>query len=144
MSFTRYGFFLLLATLALIPGLALAGDGPYNYISAAELEARLTANQPVNIVDIQVEEEFAQHHIKGATPTYAYPVKSDTDRAKLDATVEQLKGNADPVVVVCPRGAGGAKRTYDYLQQQGIAAERLLILEKGQEGWACVPLTESR
>lgn len=144
MSFTRYGFFLLLATLALIPGLALAGDGPYNYISAAELEARLTANQPINIVDIQVEEEFAQHHIKGATPTYAYPVKSDTDRAKLDATVEQLKGNADPVVVVCPRGAGGAKRTYDYLQQQGIAAERLLILEKGQEGWACVPLTESR
>jgi len=144
MSFTRYGFFLLLATLALIPGLALAGDGPYNYISAAELEARLTANQPVNIVDIQVEEEFAQHHIKGATPTYAYPVKSDTDRAKLDATVEQLKGNADPVVVVCPRGAGGAKRTYDYLQQQGIAAERLLILEKGQEGWACAPLTESR
>lgn len=144
MSFTRYGFFLLLATLALIPGLALAGDGPYNYISAAELEARLTANQPVNIVDIQVEEEFAQHHIKGATPTYAYPVKSDTDRAKLDAAVEQLKGNADPVVVVCPRGAGGAKRTYDYLQQQGIAAERLLILEKGQEGWACAPLTESR
>lgn len=144
MSFTRYGFFLLLAALALIPGLALAGDGPYNYISAAELEARLTANQPVNIVDIQVEEEFAQHHIKGATPTYAYPVKSDTDRAKLDAAVEQLKGNADPVVVVCPRGAGGAKRTYDYLQQQGIAAERLLILEKGQEGWACAPLTESR
>lgn len=144
MSFTRYGFFLLLAALALIPGLALAGDGPYNYISAAELEARLTANQPVNIVDIQVEEEFAQHHIKGATPTYAYPVKSDTDRAKLDAAVEQLKGNGDPVVVVCPRGAGGAKRTYDYLQQQGIAAERLLILEKGQEGWACVPLTESR
>lgn len=144
MSFTRYGFFLLLAALALIPGLALAGDGPYNYISAAELEARLTANQPVNIVDIQVEEEFAQHHIKGATPTYAYPVKSDTDRAKLDAVVEQLKGNADPVVVVCPRGAGGAKRTYDYLQQQGIAAERLLILEKGQEGWACAPLTESR
>lgn len=144
MSFTRYGFFLLLAALALIPGLALAGDGPYNYISAAELEARLTANQPVNIVDIQVEEEFAQHHIKGATPTYAYPVKSDTDRAKLDAAVEQLKGNGDPVVVVCPRGAGGAKRTYDYLQQQGIAAERLLILEKGQEGWACAPLTESR
>ena len=144
MSFTRYGFFLLLAALALIPGLALAGDGPYNYISAAELEARLTANQPVNIVDIQVEEEFAQHHIKGATPTYADPVISDTDRAKLDAAVEQLKGNADPVVVVCPRGAGGAKRTYDYLQQQGIAAERLLILEKGQEGWACAPLTESR
>ena len=47
-------------------------------------------------------------------------------------------------MIVCPRGAGGAKRTYDHLLQQGIAAERLLILEKGQEGWACAPLTESR
>jgi thiosulfate/3-mercaptopyruvate sulfurtransferase len=99
---------------------------------------------PTNIVDIQVEEEFSQHHIKGATPTYAYPVKSDADQTKLNTIVEQLKANTDPVVIVCPRGAGGAKRTYDHLFQQGIPADRLLILEKGQEGWACAPLTEKR
>jgi len=135
---------LLLLVILLIPVFSWAGDGKYNYISAADLEARLTASQPTNIVDIQVEEEFAQHHITGAIPTYAYPVKSDADRAKLDATVEQLKTNDDPVVVVCPRGAGGATRTYDYLLQQGISSERLVILEKGQEGWACAPLTESK
>lgn len=143
MSLPRSCFFLLLAIL-LVHSYSWAGDGKYNYISAAALEARLTANQPTNIVDIQVEDEFAQHHIKGATPTYAYPVKSDTDRAKLDATVERLKTNDDPVVVVCPRGAGGATRTYDYLLQQGISAERLLILEKGQGGWTCTPLTEKQ
>jgi thiosulfate/3-mercaptopyruvate sulfurtransferase len=143
MSLSRYGFFLLLVIL-LVPGISLASNGKYNYISATDLETRLTANLPTNIVDIQVEEEFTQHHIKGATPTYAYPVKSDADRAKLDITIEQIKGNNDPVVVVCPRGAGGAKRTYDYLLQQGISAERLLILEKGQEGWSCTPLTEGR
>jgi rhodanese-related sulfurtransferase len=143
MSLSRYGFFLLLVIL-IIPGISLASNGKYNYISAADLETRLTAKLPTNIVDIQVEEEFTQHHIKGATPTYAYPVKSDADRSKLDMTIEQIKGNNDPVVVVCPRGAGGAKRTYDYLLQQGIPAERLLILEKGQEGWSCTPLTESR
>ncbi|MEN8687113.1 MAG: rhodanese-like domain-containing protein [Desulfuromonadales bacterium] len=142
MFFARYGFSLLLAIL-LIPGLSLADDGRYNYISAADLEARLNAKLPTHIVDIQVEEEFAQHHIKGATATYAYPVKSDADRAKLDHIVGQIEGDNDPVVIVCPRGAGGAKRTYDYLLQQGISAERLLILEKGQEGWACTPLTES-
>ena len=143
MSLFRYGFFLLLAIL-FISSVSLASSGKYNYISAADLETRLNANLPTNIVDIQVEEEFSQHHIKGATPTYAYPVKSDTDRTKLDLTVEQIKGNNDPVVVVCPRGAGGAKRTYDYLLEKGISAERLLILEKGQEGWDCAPLTESR
>jgi len=143
MFLSRYGLFLLFAIL-LIPGLSLADNGKYNYISATDLETRLNANLPTNIVDIQVEDEFTQHHIKGATPTYAYPVKSDTDRIKLEAIVEELKANTDPVVIVCPRGAGGAKRTYDYLLQQEISAERLLILEKGQAGWACVPLTESR
>ena len=143
MFLSRCGFFVLLAIL-LIPNISLANNGKYNYISAADLETRLTANLPTNIVDIQVEEEFRQHHIKGATPTYAYPVKSDADRTKLEMTIEQIKGNNDPVVVVCPRGAGGAKRTYDYLLEKGISAERLLILEKGQEGWACAPLTESR
>ena len=138
----RFDFILLLAIL-LIPGISLASNSQYNYISAADLETRLTTKLPTNIVDIQVEEEFSQHHIKGATPTYAYPVKSDTDRTKLDTVVEQLKTNTDPVVIVCPRGAGGAKRTYAHLLQQGIPAERLLILDKGQEGWACLPFTEN-
>ena len=142
MYLARYGFSLLLA-IFLFSGTSLADGNRYTYISAADLEARLNAKLPTHIVDIQVEEEFVQQHIKGATPTYAYPVKSDADRAKLDTTVEQIKGNNDPVVIVCPRGAGGAKRTYDYLLQQGIPAERLLILEKGQEGWSCMPLTES-
>lgn len=143
MSLSRHSLFLLL-TLLFLPTTSLASNVEYKYITAADLEARLTANQPTNIVDIQVEEEFSQHHIKGATPTYAYPVKSDSDRAKLDMTIKEIKGNNDPVVIVCPRGAGGAKRTYDYLLEEGISPERLLILEKGQEGWACAPLTEGR
>lgn len=143
MSFQRC-FFLLLSAMLILPGMAFASGTEYNYISAADLEARLTANQTTNVVDIQVEEEFSQHHIKGAVPTHAYPVKSDTDRAKLDAAIEQIKTNSDPVVIVCPRGEGGAKRTYDYLLQQGVAAERLLILEKGQSGWTCAALTEGK
>jgi thiosulfate/3-mercaptopyruvate sulfurtransferase len=142
MSLHRYCFILLLALL-LIPGILFASDSKYSYISATDLETRLTANLPINIVDIQVEEEFAQHHIKGAIPTHAYPVKSDADHSKLNATIEQLKANTDPVVIVCPRGAGGAKRTYDYLLQKEVSTERLLILEKGQSGWASTPLTES-
>jgi len=122
--------------------MSLADEHSYNFISAPDLQARLTAEQPTNIVDIQVEDEFAKHHVKGAEATYAYPVKSETDRAKLDATIERLKANNDPVVIVCPRGAGGAKRTFDYLLHQEIPFERLLILKKGQQGWSCAALTE--
>jgi len=137
---------LLFTTALLVAGDLYAADpaGSYRYISAADLEMRLNAGQPTHIVDIQVEEEYAQHHITGATATYAYPVKSDADKAKLAAVVDTLKADTDPVVIVCPRGAGGATRTYDYLLSQGVAVERLLILEKGQGGWSCTALTEGR
>lgn len=137
---------LLLSIATLMAGNALAAEAvpTYNYISAAALEARLKAGEPTHLLDIQVEEEFARHHITGATPTHAYPVKSDADRAKLAAAIAKFKTDAAPVVIVCPRGAGGATRTYDYLLTQGFAAERLLILEKGQEGWTCVPLSEGK
>ena len=137
-------FIVLLLGVMLFGSLACAAETSYNYISAADLEARLNAHQPTNIVDIQVEEEFASHHIKGAMPTYAYPVKSEAEKAKLEAIMEKIRGNADPVVVVCPRGAGDAQRAYNYLLNQGIAGGRLLILEKGQGGWTCAALTEGK
>jgi rhodanese-related sulfurtransferase len=121
----------------------IAGASDRAYIKAADLEARLKAGQPTSILDIQVEAEFASHHISGALATYAYPVKNDSDKSKVEALVEKLKSSADPVVIVCPRGAGGATRTYDYLLERGIAAERLQILENGQSGWNYAELTES-
>lgn len=134
--------FFLLCLLFLATGIAVAAD--YRYISALDLEARLKAGQPTHLVDIQVPEEFAQHHIKGATATYAYPMKDDADKAKLADVLARIKADADPVVIVCPRGAGGATRTYDYLLGQGVAVDRLLILEKGQAGWSCAALTEGQ
>lgn len=107
----------------------------YQYITPAQTKDNLEQQVAMQLVDIQVAEEFCQHHLPGALPTYAYPVKSDADRAKLAAVLPQLKSSTALVVVVCPRGGGGAKRAYDYLQSEGIADERLFILEKGQQGW---------
>ncbi|HSH68765.1 MAG TPA: rhodanese-like domain-containing protein [Deferrisomatales bacterium] len=123
---------------------ALAAAGEYRYMPGTQLEQRLKAGEPVVVLDIQVEEEFQQHHIKGAVPTHAYPVKTDADRAKLQARLEQIRTSDAPVVIVCPRGAGGATRTYDYLQAEGIPESRLFILEQGQAGWSCAELTEFR
>ena len=47
-----------------------------------------------------------------------------------------IKASTDDVVIVCPRGGGGAKRTSDYYNAHGIKKKRLLILEKGMDKWS--------
>lgn len=116
--------------------------GSYQYLSPAALKQKIVDNSPIILVDIQVEEEFSKHHLVGAIDTYAYPVKSAADRQKLDAALNQLLAASDPVVIVCPRGGGGAKRAYDYMADRGVASERLFILEKGQSGWPYPELLE--
>lgn len=133
---------LLPCLLALLLLSTLVFAGQYNYMSAERLEQMIRQQEPLTIVDIQVEPEFSAAHIKGAQPTYAFPVKTEQDQAKLDAVAANLLKNDTPVVIVCPRGAGGAERTFQYLLAKGIAQQRLQILEKGQAGWNCADLTE--
>lgn len=112
-----------------------AADTTYNYITPSNLKTRILSGAPMTILDIQVEEEYFLHHIKGAVATYAYPVKSEEEKSRIDSVYSSLDGSFDPVVIVCPRGGGGAVRTFDYLVSKGFEADRLLILEKGQSGW---------
>jgi len=39
------------------------------------------------------------------------------------------------VALICPRGASGAERPYDYFKKHGIEERRLQILEGGQEAF---------
>ncbi len=124
-------FLVLVMVMLAVPAYA----GGYNYVSADKVKSWIETGSPVNIVDIQEPEEFKAHHLPGAIATYSYPVKSDSDKAKLDNAVAECQKNPAPVVIVCPRGKGGAERCYDYLKEKGIAEDRLLILEDGQLGW---------
>lgn len=126
-------FFLFLSTSV------YAAD--YNYISPVKMKENIEANRDILIVDIQVEQEFKQHHIPGSIATHAYPVKSDEDKAKLDQAVEEYNATGKPIVIVCPRGAGGAKRGYDYLKSHSVPEEKLAILEKGMSGWPYKDMT---
>ncbi|PLY00774.1 MAG: hypothetical protein C0622_08265 [Desulfuromonas sp.] len=123
--------FILVATISATT--VLAKD--YRFMDADVIKSNLASNAPMTLVDIQVEDEFNQHHIIDAVATYAYPVKSAAERAKLDASIAELKGNHNMAVVVCPRGGGGAKRAYDYMVESGIAEERVYILTNGQAKW---------
>lgn len=126
-------FMLMVMAVTLVSVSAWASS--YRYISAANVKQKVETQENILLLDIQAKEEFDQHHIAGAIETYAYPVKSETDRGKLGAVLAQAKTSAEPIVIICPRGGGGAKRAYDYFKTQGVSEDRLLILEGGQANW---------
>lgn len=125
--------FIATLTLLLLPVMAWAMD--YNYISQNEMRDTLDTKAEVTIVDICPVDQFSKGHLPGSIETNAYPVKSDAERERLASTLTTLKASTDNIVIVCPGGGGGAKRTYDYYVANGIQENRLQILEKGMNGW---------
>jgi len=124
------------ATAVLFKGALMAGMlSSYNYITPEETAklVREDANKVV-IVDIQEKQGFEKEHLKGAQATYAYPVKTDAEKARLAELIPTIKPD-QKVVIVCPRGAGGADRTYDFFLEKGLKKEQLFTLKNGQEGW---------
>lgn len=87
------------------------------------------------IVDIQPHDEFVNHHFKNSIETNAFPVKSSEDKAKLDKIIPSLLGTKNEIVIVCPRGKGGALNAYEYLKSKNVPENRLYILEGGIAGW---------
>ena len=124
---------LLVASLLITVVSALAAD--YRYLKADAFKGWLESGKQMIIVDIQTPENFTRKHFKGAVETNAYPVKSDDEKKKLDAVLQKIGATKDDIVIVCPRGGGGAKNTYDYLKAKGVEETRMYILEKGAEGW---------
>lgn len=129
-------FRLVMATVLL--GLVLVGCGgkkaAYNYIDAPEVAQLVREGGAVALVDIQVEEDFNEEHLKGAIATYAFPVKTEEEVGRLVAIMGQIRPE-DKVVIVCPKGGGGAERAVDVLVKNGIPKARVFILTDGQYGW---------
>jgi rhodanese-related sulfurtransferase len=114
----------------------LAGATDFNFVSAGELKAWLAAGKPMLLVDIQEQQDFAAHHLKGSLETNAYPVESEAERTLLAPALELNRTNEyAAVVVVCPRGKGGAKRANEFLRDQGVPEAKLFILSGGMDKW---------
>ncbi len=96
------------------------------------------------LVDIQVKDEFSLHHFKNSIETNSFPVETEEQRKMINPAVAAAKAAGTDVVVVCPRGGGGAKRCYTYLKDQGIAEEKLFILEGGVDKWPYKEMMEKR
>ena len=87
------------------------------------------------LLDICPAEQFAKGHIPGSIETNAFPVKTEEEKALLDAKLSTISASNDDVIIVCPRGGGGAKNTFDFYSSKGVDQKRLLILEKGMDNW---------
>jgi rhodanese-related sulfurtransferase len=109
--------------------------GGYRYITAKDLKDRIDAESPMIIIDVCPAQLFAKRHIRGSIETNAYPVKTESEKAKLVQLLAKIKSSTDDIIIVCPMGGGGARNTVDYFKMQGIDAKKLLILEKGIFNW---------
>ena len=125
----------LMIGLLLVTTVSTVVAGSYNYIDKGEFKDRLESGKNMVIIDIQEEEAFAKHHFPGSIETNAFPVKTNSQRQSIDPAVKKAKASSDDVVVICPRGGGGAKRCYDYLKQQGVSESRIYILKGGVDKW---------
>jgi hypothetical protein len=90
----------LMTVMAAFLVLFLAGNGEcrkdgYNYISIQEFKARMDAGDHENgsmaVMTSQTEKEYATGCIDAAYPTYARPLKTDEDLAKLNPFLEKSK-----------------------------------------------------
>ncbi len=107
----------------------------FNYLEPDQFKQWMENDKPMIIVDIQDKAAFAAHHFPGSIETNAFPVKTDAEKKRLNQAVDAYKNIGKDVVVVCPRGGGGAKRCYSYLKSQGVPEERLTILKGGVDNW---------
>ncbi|MDD3815969.1 MAG: rhodanese-like domain-containing protein [Desulfocapsaceae bacterium] len=116
----------------------------FNYVKADDFKQWLDSGKPLVLVDIQVKDEFSLHHFKDSIETNAFPVETEEQRQMIDPAVAASKKAGTDVVVICPRGGGGAKRCYSYLKAQGIPEEKLFILEGGIAKWPHKEMLVSR
>lgn len=120
-----------IVALIIIPQAVFAA----NYVKPDIFKQWLTTNKPPVIVDIQPADDFGAHHFKGSIETNAFPSKTDEEKKRIDKALSAIRSSNNDVVIICPRGKGGASNTYDYLTSKGVAESRLFILEGGIANW---------
>ena len=135
MKITHLVFASLIAFVLVSCGGKVKENPKYNYISAEETAElmRKDASKLV-LVDIQEKPDFEEEHLKGALATYAYPVKTEDEKGRLAALLPNITPE-QKVIIICPRGGGGADRAYDFYLEKGVKKEQLFTLKGGQYEW---------
>lgn len=108
----------------------------FNYMTADEVANAVRSKEKVSVLDIQPKDKFDEQHIVDAIPTYAYPAKTEEEKALLKEGLAKIPAE-NKIIVVCPGGRSGATNTINYFKNElGISNDRMFILEKGANGWS--------
>lgn len=114
----------------------------YNYMTADAVANAIRNKEKVSVLDIQPKEKFDEQHIVDAIPTYAYPAKTDEEKARLKEALAKIAPE-NKIIVVCPGGRSGATNTINYFKDElGVSNDRMFILEKGANAWPGDKLTD--
>ncbi|NMA68904.1 MAG: rhodanese-like domain-containing protein [Desulfitobacterium sp.] len=129
----------LLLALAMLVGCSSGKDRAdadidWQYKTVDEVKAMLDAQESVIVLDTRLEEKYNEGHIPGSIHKAVFPLDTPELENALKELVTELQGD-DPIVVVCNSGQKVAKRAVSVLQDEGIAPERLFILEGGAGAW---------
>ncbi len=114
-------------------GVALAADT--NFMEADEFKSILDSKDSVIIADIQKANKFVEHYFFGSIETNAYPVKTATEKQKLNKVIVSYEKTGNIIIIVGPRGTRGAERAYQYLLEKEIPADKIFILKGGVTDW---------
>lgn len=95
-------------------------------IHVAELQSLLTDGADVEVVDVRSEAAFAQAHIPGSENV---PFSRLVDR------VDELDGDADRIVTVCPHGESSVQAARLINSYEGIEDTPVESLAEGLAGW---------
>ena len=120
-------FALTATTFVFLATAAAAGD--FRAVTAATLQEWLRTARPVALVDIQPREEFREHHFDGA-------LSAAKDPKALGRIARRIARSKTDVVIVSPNGGEDALQAARLLTAQGVAHERIAVLENGMEGAA--------
>jgi glyoxylase-like metal-dependent hydrolase (beta-lactamase superfamily II) len=118
-------------------------DPPTNppSLSAAALQSKLDAGEPIRLLDVRDRDEYDQWRISGASVTATQLPFPKFLQAKVTGEVDDLVAGVagrGPITVVCARGEASAFAA-GLLTEHGFEAQNL---SDGMEGWA--RLYESR
>ena len=129
-------FFVLLTPFVLVSCGGKVKENPKSNSISAEETAELMRKDASKLVLDEIEEkpDFEEEHLKGALATYAYPVKTEDEKARLAALLPNITPE-QKVIIICPRGGGGADRAYDFYLEKGVKKEQLFTLKGGQYEW---------
>ncbi len=117
-------FLLTLATLLVVSLVACSQEPAAESISAADLDALITAGNAPFILDVRTEKEFADGHIPGAV---------NIPHTELESRITELSGQKNSTIVLHCRSGTRAATADKILRSNGFT--RITELDGHMMGW---------